>query len=215
MRAVRQDPFQAPVIPLRKPPAYRPLHDSVCQTPFFVHIFSRGHEYGRDYQFVFSMHNDVADMSDIMPWTMVWVATKRIPIIFSAQETFPEKLYDQIGRLDYSMYGHTAMITYDVDPKADLEAVRGLGYYLESLVTHDLIKHGIASISTTSKPSIERAGQIRRVGLEIDKYTDIRTWICRMGMGVRRIADRYRRLSLGKVRPEEKMAALQEQEAIT
>lgn len=96
-----------------------------------------------------------------------------------------------LGHIEYSLVHSDAARVNDYQPKRSLEVRKiktrglGLGYYLEMLSTHHLQGQGINFLRTSTVPSAERLGQIKKIGLTPTEFYTAEEWKRALGKGVR------------------------------
>lgn len=67
---------------------------------------------------------------------------------------------------------------------------KGIAYYIEAVIVKRMQLDGVESVSSSDEPSAERAGQLMRVGLPINKPVEISEWLRKLGRGIRYHTDR-------------------------
>jgi len=123
------------------------------------------------------------------------VSRLRLPGMFCGLERLLGKAEGGcLGHIKYVFNGSVA-ITEDYQPKKNAREISALGFFLELVATHDLLKMWADKISTTLSPGHHRILQLKCACLPICQETAGRIWELGISRAIRRRAEKLRRLA--------------------
>ncbi len=123
------------------------------------------------------------------------VSIRRLPHVFQGVERLLGNIEDGfLGYIQYDFNGSTA-ITQQYYPKDHAREISALGYFLELISTHDLLRGWAEKISSTLSPKPCRIFQLKRVRLPVGGETGARVWELRLSKAIRWRVEKLRRFA--------------------
>ena len=120
---------------------------------------------------------------------------RRLPRAFQGLERLLDKIEDgQLGHIKYAFNGSTA-ISEMYCPQSHALGISTLGYFLELIATHNLLKGLAEKIMTTDSPRHCRASRLKYAGLLVGKETGGRAWELGLSTAIRRRMEKLRGLA--------------------
>lgn len=123
------------------------------------------------------------------------VSIRRLPRMFQGLDLLLGKIDEGfLGYIHYTFCGSTA-ISDRYYPKDNAPGISTLGFFLELIATHDLLKGLAEKIRTTQTPKHCRASRLKYAHLPVGKETDGKAWELGLSSAIRRRAEKLRRLA--------------------